>query len=239
MNISIVVPVLNEAAGIRSCLENLFELEGDFEIIVADGGSLDGTVKIIKELSLKNPGRLSLLENIRPGRSVQMNAGAEAAKGDILLFLHADCRLHSAALKKVDESLKDITVIGGGFYKRYSTENLMLWIYRAGMNLVRTKWLRNLVGTNAIFIRKDIFFQLGSFPDVVLLEDVILADRMKTKGKLVFLRPHVIASSRRYRESGVLKQIWIAFKIMYLYRIKHKQPVELKRVYQNMNRQLA
>lgn len=236
MRISIVVPVLNEAAGIKECLENLLKLEGDFEIIISDGGSQDGTAGIVKEMTSLYPANLRLLENIRPGRATQMNAGAEAARGDLLLFLHADCRLHPMALRSIETSLKDEKIIGGGFYKKYSKETAMLSAYRAVMNFVRTKCLKNLVGTNAIFIRKNIFTLLGSFPEVALLEDVILSDRMKAHGKLTFLKPHVIASSRRYHESGVLKHIWIAYKIMYLYRVKHRQPDELKRVYQNMNR---
>ena len=241
MRISIVVPVLNEAAGIKTCLDNLLKLEGDFEIIVSDGGSCDGTIDIVKKIVSENSIRINikLIQNTRPGRAIQMNAGAEAAQGEIVLFMHADCELHPSALRSIEASLNDANIIGGGFYKKYSKESLLLWVYRIGMNLIRTKFLKNLVGTNAMFIRKNVFFQLGSFPDTALLEDVIFSDRMKAKGKQVFLRPHVTASSRRYRESGVLKRIWVAYKIMYLYRVKQKQPDELKQVYQHMNRSLS
>lgn len=236
MKISIIVPVLNEASVIQQCLEKLWKLENDFEVIVADGGSKDETVEIAKKFKLGNIHRLVILENIQAGRAHQMNAGADASQGEVLLFLHADCELERGALKVISDRLQDEQIIGGGFYKKYSKENLFLMIYRVAMNLIRTKWLKNLVGTNAIFIRRERFFQLGKYPEVTLLEDVILSDRLKRAGKLVFLKPHVISSSRRYYRGGILKRIWIAYKIMYLFRLRRRSPDELGHVYQQLTR---
>ncbi|MBL7996111.1 TIGR04283 family arsenosugar biosynthesis glycosyltransferase [bacterium] len=236
MKISIVVPVLNEANVIGSCLAKLLEWEDDIEIIVADGGSRDETVPIAKQMAAGSRKRLQVLENLKPGRAFQMNAGADAATGDVLLFLHADCTLHQGSLNAICEHLKDETIIGGGFYKKYSVENFSLRIYRIAMNVIRTRWMKNLVGTNAIFVRKQAFVQLGKFNEVSLLEDVMLSDRMKKAGRLIFLKPHVVSSSRRYYEAGILRRIWIAYKIMYLYRIKHRSPDELKSIYTQMTR---
>jgi rSAM/selenodomain-associated transferase 2 len=239
MKISIIVPVLNEAAIIRKCLEKLQELESEFELIIADGGSSDETITIVKQFISGSKMPCIVLENMQPGRAYQMNGGAEVSQGEVLLFLHADCKLEKNALLNIENRLHDQRIIGGGFYKKYSKENLPLWFYRAGMNLIRTKLLRNLVGTNAIFIRRDRFFELGAFPEVALLEDVMLSDRMKKSGELAFLKPHVVSSSRRYYAHGILKRIWIASRIMYLYRFRNVAPDELKRIYQQMSRSLT
>lgn len=232
MKISIIIPVLNEAAVIENCLEKLTELRQDCEIIIADGGSRDDTLKIVKQFQVQNPERMTVLEGLKPGRAFQMNAGADAAEGDVLLFLHADCELGDGALPALTKCLQNSAIIGGGFYKRYSNENIFLKLYRIVMNVIRTQWLKNLVGTNAIFIRKNVFFQLGKFPTVPLLEDVMLSDRMKKKGKPVFLKPHVIVSSRRYDEGGIFTRIWIALRIMFLFRVMHRSPEKLKNLYQ-------
>lgn len=97
---------------------------------------------------------------------------------------------------------------------------------------MRTQWLKNLVGTNAICIRKNVFAQLGKFPTVSLLEDVMLSDRMEKRGKPIFLKPHVIVSSQRYDEAGILARIWIALRIMFLFRVMRRSPEELKNLYQ-------
>ena len=221
---------------VRYCLEQLPDLEDDYEVIVVDGGSRDETVAIARQIESTGRNRVRVLENIKEGRAFQMNAGAQIANGDILLFLHVDCKLDRKALRVITECMRDEDIIGGGFYKKYSTENIPLRLYRAAMNVIRTKWLRNLVGTNAIFVRKKIFFKIGKYPEVPLLEDVMFSDKMKKAGSLKFLKPYVITSSRRYYKSGILKRIWIAYKIMYLYRIRHKAPVELKNIYQQMKK---
>jgi len=229
MNISIIVPTLNEELLIAGFLQRLMRWPKLTEIIVVDGGSNDRTQEILRSIS--HPALRVFQEPGLRGRARQMNFGAQMAGGDVLLFLHVDCELPEAALLQIEKAVMDTSVIGGGFYKKYAEENTALKFYRGLMNVIRTKWMRNLVGTNAIFIRRKVFFELGQYPDIPLLEDVILCDRMKSNGSLAFLKPHVIVSSRRYYHAGVWKRMWIALKILYFFRIRHMAPEKLKEIY--------
>ncbi len=229
MKISIIVPTYNEAEIIRQPLQRFSLGSGAFEIIFVDGGSSDDTVQIIRES--KNPS-IKIISATPSQRARQMNAAAREANGDILLFLHADCELPAIALSRIQEALQDARIIGGGFYKKYTEESLFLTIYRITNNLIRTKFFGNLVGTNALFIRRTIFFELGGYPEVPILEDVMLCDLMKSRGKLIFLKPHVISSSRRYLKSGILRRMTIALKIIFLYRVRKWPAEKLKKIYQ-------
>ncbi len=235
MRISIIVPVLNEERLIRGCLEKIGELDGDFEVIVVDGGSTDGTVQMAGFFERAGSRPVRVMTQIPGGRASQMNAGARSADGEVLLFLHADGELGRSALKSIERCLDNSDVVGGGFYKKYFPENTILKLYRIMLNGIRTRLMKNLVGTNAMFLRRKIFFELGGFPEVELLEDVMLSDRMKNRGRVASLLPHTITSARRYHQSGIWHRIWIAFKIMFLYRCMQVSPAELRRIYTKAN----
>ena len=224
--ISIIIPFLNEVHEIPSLLEHLERLEGNPEIIFVDGGSTDGGDKKIQNTCNK----IMLLQT-GGGRACQMNAGARVASGDILLFLHADCRLPVNAVSIIENALRDSTAVGGGFCKRYTNENWLLMFYRMTTNVIRTRWLKNFVGTNAVFVRKFVFEKLGGYAEVPLLEDVFLSDKLKKTGRVIALEPHVLSSSRRYYEFGIARTIYSAFKILFLFRVAHKDLSELKTIY--------
>jgi rSAM/selenodomain-associated transferase 2 len=227
--LSVIVPVLNEAATVGPFVAHHIDMPGLHELIVVDGGSTDGTVDHLRGFG----SRIKVMNTSeRRGRAAQMNAGASAASGDVLMFLHVDCTLHKESFVQVRQAfIKDPSLIGGGFLKKYSNENFFLTWYRMAMNGIRSRLLRNLVGTNAMFIRKDIFQKIGGFDEVPILEDVILCDRMKKIGRLAVLTPHVRSSSRRYSGQGRFRRMWIAFRILFLYRVMKTPLHELKRMY--------
>lgn len=231
MRISAIVPVLNEESFIDSFLRWHVTLNGIEEWILVDGGSSDRTLERICTFQ-KNYAHVKVIagQNLR-GRAMQMNAGVASAEGDVLLFLHVDCKLHPLAPSAMNDALRSGKVIGGGFYKKYEPETMLLKFYRSLMNLVRTKWLRNLVGTNAIFIRKTVFQTLGGYPEVAILEDMFLCDRMKSTGKLAMLKPYLVVSSRRYFKDGIMRRITMALQILFLFRIMRMAPDQLKAHY--------
>lgn len=193
---------------------------------MVDGGSSDGCVQLVQNARHK----IRLLQT-SSGRAYQMNAGAMTASGEILLFLHADCRLPVNAVAVIENALRDSSAVGGGFCKRYINENWLLKSYRMVTNVIRTRWLKNFVGTNAIFVRKSIFDKLGGYEEVFLLEDIILSDRLKRAGRVLALRPHVVCSPRRYYERGVVRTIYNAFKILFLFRVLRLDTARLKTYY--------
>lgn len=227
--ISVIIPVLNEGQWITHCIERLKSQNGIFEIIVSDGGSTDETLDRV--WGLQNlPFSLSVVSGIK-GRANQLNRGAQAAKGEVLLFLHADCELPNDAFKKIEDVMCDPLCIGGGFQKKYDPENIIMRLYRIIINTVRTQWLRNLVGTNAIFVRSLVFHQIGGFKQVSLLEDVLFCDAMKRTGRMAIINDPVIVSSRRYFESGILKRIFIAAEVIFRFRLLGASPEELEARY--------
>ncbi|HMV26660.1 MAG TPA: TIGR04283 family arsenosugar biosynthesis glycosyltransferase [bacterium] len=227
--ISVIIPVLNEGQWITYCIEQLKHQNGAFEVIVSDGGSTDGTLERVSEL--KNLSFPCTVVSGDKGRANQLNRGAQAAKGEVLLFLHVDCELPPNAFKSVEQFLSDPQCIGGGFQKKYNPENILMRLYRIMINTIRTLWLRNLVGTNAIFVRSRVFHQLGGFKQVSLLEDVIFCDAMKKAGRMVIIKDPVIVSSRRYFSSGIVKRIGIAAEVIIRFRVLGASPEELEMRY--------
>lgn len=189
MSISIIIPTLNEATTIRDLVASLVGLHGDFEVIVADGGSQDETVQITRECGLR------LIENAR-GRGAQMNAGAKLATGDVLLFLHADTKLPENALVMIEELLRDERICGGNFSLVFDGNSrearLLTWVYP----LLRLGGM--CYGDSAIFVRHNVFKQLGGYRDYPIFEDCDLYRRMRSVGKFVRLQATAVTSSRRF-----------------------------------------
>lgn len=200
--LSVVVPTLNEARGVRAALEALAPLRAlGHEVIVVDGGSSDGTVELAAGLCDR------LLTAAR-GRASQMNAGARVATGQMLLFLHADTRLPPGAaalvLNRPLWGRFDVEIEG-----RHPLLRLVAW----AMNL-RSRLTGIATGDQAIFVRRDAF---PGFPEIALMEDIALSKRLKRIGRPACLRERVTTSGRRWESRGVLRTIFLMWRLRFLY----------------------
>lgn len=204
MKLSVVIPALNEADGIVAALESLQPLRtAGHTVILVDGGSLDGTPDLAAPL-------VDRLVTAPPGRARQMNAGAAAANGDALMFLHADTRLPEGALAMVQTALRAHT--WGRFDVRIAGCPLMLRVVAALMNL-RSRLTGIATGDQAIFVRRASFAAVGGYPDLPLMEDIELSKRLKRLARPACLHARVTTSGRRWEEGGVWRTILLMWRI--------------------------
>lgn len=201
-SISIILPVRNEADGLPACLAQLQAQAGDdTEIIVVDGGSTDGTAERVR----KSSGQQLRLLASEAGRARQMNAGAALARGDILLFLHADTHLPPQAKNAITSALQAGRV-WGRFDVRLSGRGALLRIVEHMMNL-RSRLSGIATGDQAIFVEREVFERVGGYPDQPLMEDIELSRRLKTISRPACLRARVVTSSRRWEQHGILRTV--------------------------------
>ncbi len=221
--VSIIVPVLNEAAHLPILLEGLAPLRDHAEIIVVDGGSADGTAD-----AERAAGWARVLASPR-GRARQMNAGAAAATGEVLLFLHADVTLPPNALQDIDAALADPQVVGGRFDVRLENPRRIYRVIEAFMN-ARSRWSGIWTGDQAIFMRRAVFERLGGYPDIPLMEDVEFSRRLRGAGRRACLRTRVTASARKWEREGVFRTITLMWGLRFLYMVG-VSPARLHRWY--------
>ncbi|MBL8325338.1 MAG: TIGR04283 family arsenosugar biosynthesis glycosyltransferase [Rubrivivax sp.] len=220
---SVVVPVLNEALGVRQCLQALAPLRAaGAEIIVVDGGSHDGTAALCERRADR------VLQGPR-GRARQMNAGAARARGDVLLFLHADTRLPDAALTQVVDALGPGGRAWGRFDVQIEGRSRWLPVVAALMNL-RSRLTGIATGDQAIFMHRSAFAAVGGFPEQPLMEDVEMSRRLKRIGAPACLRARVVTSGRRWDQRGALATIVLMWRLRLLYWLG-ASPERLARAY--------
>ncbi|MDO8775107.1 MAG: TIGR04283 family arsenosugar biosynthesis glycosyltransferase [Burkholderiaceae bacterium] len=207
--LSIIVPVLNEAAGIVAALSALAPLRSrGVELIVVDGNSTDGTPTLAAPLAD------AVVAGPR-GRARQMNTGAAQAHGGLLLFLHADTLLPEAADVLVARALAHGPG-WGRFDVRITGRPWMLPVVAAFMNR-RSRWTGIATGDQAIFVRRELFFKIGGFPDQPLMEDIELSRRLCAEASPVCLRERVITSGRRWETRGVWCTIFLMWRLRWRY----------------------
>ena len=197
----------------RTILNNLRALTGKFETIVVDGSSSDRTVNLVQDTDLDVE-----MVQFETGRAQQMNQGASKAKGDILLFLHADSVLPTNAIEMIENAMVDDNYVGGGF-KLAINNGAFSYKLIAYFSNLRVKFFGHFFGDQAIFIRREIFQELGGFRNMELMEDMDFSRRAKKKGKMIQLSEKVITSARRWENNGVWRTIWLMQKIKFLYLI--------------------
>lgn len=208
-SVSVILPVLNEAAGLPAMLAALAPLRaGGAELIFVDGGSTDTSRSLIEAAGL------TCLSSPR-GRANQMNAGAAAATGDVLLFLHADTRLPADALTAIRSAI----VAGaswGRFDVRIEGRPLMLKVVARMMNL-RSRLTGIATGDQAMFVTRAAFDAVGGFPVQPLMEDIELSRRLLVTMRPACLRARVITSGRRWEQRGVWRTIVLMWQLRWAY----------------------
>jgi rSAM/selenodomain-associated transferase 2 len=207
--LSIIVPTLDEAAAIEACLGPLQALrERGVEVIVVDGGSCDATRELATPLADR------VLDAPR-GRARQMNAGAHAARGSVLLFLHADTLLPAGA-----DALVARAIEGGARWGRFDVAitgaDPLLRVIACSMN-ARSRLSAIATGDQAIFVKRDAFQAAGGFPDIPLMEDVALSRALKRAGRPACLRERVVTSGRRWERRGTLRTIFLMWRLRLAY----------------------
>ena len=224
MQVSVIVPVFNEAPLIRQFLTHLRERAPGAEIIVANGGSTDGTADLAA-------GFCDRLVESQRSRATQMNAGAHVARGEILWFLHADAELPPQCLDEIARIMHDSNVVGGFFRirlpKRLVYRLTDSFAHYAGM------LLRMRCGDHGIFCRRTAFFDIGGFPTVPLMEDVEFFRRLHRCGRVVHSEKRLVVSPRRYEAIGRARLTFAYGLIATLY-IFGVSPSMLASIYERM-----
>jgi rSAM/selenodomain-associated transferase 2 len=220
LTISVVVPALDEGAGIEQALRSA-RARQVIEVLVVDGGSADDTAaraRLLADRVLVAP----------RGRALQMNAGAAVARGDVVLFLHADTHLPVGFADAVERAL-DRGAIAGRFDVELRGTHPLLPIIARLMN-ERSRWTGIATGDQAIFVRRDVFARLGGFAAIPLMEDVELSARLRRSGRVAALRERVSTSARRWEEHGVLRTIVLMWWLRLAYALG-ASPERLARAY--------
>ena len=221
--LSVVVPVLDEAACIVGTLQSLQPLRArGHELIVADGGSADGTPGLAAAFADR-------VVAAPKGRAAQMNAGAAAARGDALLFVHADTRLPDDADRLVREALADPSRCWGRFDVRIEGRSPLLRVVAFCMNR-RSRLTGIATGDQAIFATRPAFARAGGFPEIALMEDIAFSKRMKKLSRPVCLAAAAITSGRRWERHGILRTILLMWRLRLAYFLGAR-PEELARRY--------
>ena len=223
MHLSVVIPALNESAGIVATLAQLQRMrDKGVEVILADGGSNDATKALAAPL-------VDRIVDSAPGRARQMNAGAAAANGEALLFLHADSLLPDGADQSIFESLADSPHTWGRFDVAIAGKHFMFPVIAWFMNH-RSRLTGIATGDQGIFVTRAAFEHVGGFPDQVLMEDIELCKRLKKSGKPACLHEKIVTSGRRWEKHGVWRTILLMWRIRLAY-FFGADPVALHRTY--------
>ena len=218
MTISAIIPTLNEERTIMATLAHT-AARGFDELIVVDGGSLDQTPVLVESYRRRTqpPAHSPVRLVTAPcGRARQMNEGAKASRGEILLFLHADTQLPDDAKTMIETTLADQRMVGGRFDVRFDRPSMWATIISRMMNW-RSRLSGIATGDQALFVRRHIFEQIGGFADMPLMEDIDFSRRLKRKGTTAALTATVTTSFRRWERHGPLRTILLMWALRFLY----------------------
>jgi len=222
--LSIIIPALNEAESIVATLESLTEFRRrGHEVIVVDGGSGDATADLARGLA-------DCVLATSPCRAGQMNAGARAAAGDVLLFLHADSRLPDAADGVVVQGLAAGVSVWGRFDVRIIGDHPLLRVVETMMNL-RSRLTHICTGDQGIFVQREAFESIGGYPGQALMEDIAISARLRQVSVPLCLRQRCTTSARRWERRGVLRTIVLMWWLRLQYALG-VAPARLARAYQ-------
>lgn len=220
--VSIVVPVLNEAAALPALLDRLGALEGGPEVVVVDGGSTDASPEIVAGHHLG-----PRLVRAGPGRARQCDVGAAAARGEVLLFLHADTILPFDAALSVERACLDPAVVGGNFALRFDGADRFSRVMTRWYAIQRRAGI--FYGDSAIWVRREVFKRLGGFGSLPIMEDYEIARRLRREGSTPCLAGPVVTSARRWRALGWRKTLvaWLVIRWLYIAGVPPERLVRL------------
>jgi len=215
LTIAVILPVLNEAENLDDSLSELIEIQHFDEIIVVDGGSTDASMETVCKLMSFDVEPVPQLIQSPRGRATQMQAGAQAASSDILLFLHADSTLPPGAAEDIRDAVErgeiwghfDVRLSGIHYFYRV-IERLMNW---------RSRLTGIATGDQGLFVRRDVYRLLGGFASLPLMEDIEFCTRLKSVGKPLCLHGPLITSSRRWEKNGIVRTIFRMSLLRLLY----------------------
>ena len=229
MTISVIIPTLNEEKTLAHTLAYTSTLDVG-EIVVADGGSTDRTVLMAEAFCASVPNARVI--TAPRGRARQMNEGAKASRGEILLFLHADTRLPVKAKRIIESALANPMVVGGRFDVRFDHPSVWGTVIGTFMNW-RSRLGGIATGDQAMFVRRHVFERLGGFSDIPLMDDIEFSARLKHAGPTQALHETVITSFRRWEQQGPLRTILLMWVLRFLYWIG-VSPSRLSRWYKEV-----
>ena len=223
MHFSIIMPVLNEEAVLEQQLTQITRLcaPNECELLIVDGGSVDQTVAIAQ--------RFGKVIHAARGRAVQMNAGAAAATGDVLIFLHADTLLPRDGFSAIEQALTHQNAVGGAFRLCFNCHQPAYRLVAFITNL-RSRLRGIYTGDQAYFARATSFKAIGGFPNIALMEDLEIIKRLRKSGKVVLLPQYVTTSARRHQKVGLLRSVLFMWYMRTLYKFG-ASPERLQRKY--------
>lgn len=215
MIFSIIIPTLNESESIASCMRSIIKNSrskdkgSDIEVIISDGGSKDDTLEIASRF--ENKIKLKIIHLEKAGLPEQLNKGASVAAGNALIFLHADCRLSSDGLEKIENTFNRFPgLVGGAFTMKVEGERFFYNILSAGGNFY-CKIKKIFFGDRAIFVRRNVFNELSGFRDLAFMSDFDFSKRMKREGKVNLLKGPVVSSGRKFEKEPFYRIIYLTF----------------------------
>jgi rSAM/selenodomain-associated transferase 2 len=222
VNLSVIVPMLNEERAIGRTLDAIRTGAPGAEVIAVDGGSMDRSVEMAcrRGAQTLTAGR---------GRARQMNAGAAAAHGDALVFVHADTLVPATFASDIASALADPAVLGGRFDLELD-ESSLAWRVLGKLISLRSRLMRSATGDQAIFVRRDTFTAMGGFAEIDLCEDIDFMRRLKRRGRVACLHSRVITSARRWRRNGLLRTVVKMWLVKSLF-LAGVSPTRLRRYY--------
>jgi len=224
MPISTIIPILNEEKVLSKNSSSLLKLSRETELIFVDGGSSDKSVSIASKLG-------SVLTAPK-GRSFQMNKGASCAKNKILLFLHADNIIEPETIESIENILLDKAYVGGCLSQSIDSQRTIFRLIE-GFGNMRARLTKVFYGDQGIFVKKNVFFRIGKFPDVPIMEDVLFAKKIRRRGKTLVLKDKIIVSPRRWEKRGILRTVFLYSKINILFYLK--TPLDrIKNIYKDL-----
>ncbi len=216
MNVSVIIPIYNEISTITKLQKSLKMLDGTCEIIFVDGGSTDGTVEMI-ESQYK-------VVHTSKGRANQQNMGARVSEGEVLFFLHCDSEVPRSAIEEISDVIRRYEV--GCFGIAFHSHNIWMKCCQIISNY-RIKHRNIMYGDQGIFIKRQLFFELGGFPILPIMEDYQFSLYLKErKIQIGMTRSRIYTSERRFKDGGKLRVMWNMHRL----RVKYREGVDAEKI---------